>query len=280
MDTLVVQLQAPVEGVGLELFGGKPLTALSAAFGKIYDAHLFKDLKLRTEEIFHDLKGGWRADGKVSTKLRHWMDNKSYMVLGELTVFAPVGLKGTYLEYLTVLEHVGQEMIKSRPIAIDGTRALINTLINNPDYLTGNSMQPGKQIDNVVSDCVAKLAAQFDHTQRADSVKYSDVVKRNADMDEVVKRTTLLTTFLTQHPVSLLERDVKIIFNQAEELFDLMRRDEDYQGVSKVTADTIAKTLQATAEWIEFYGVFLHAVKVFDVAIDDSVKKLSQMADA
>ena len=96
-------------------------------------------------------------------------------------------------------------------------------------------------------------------------------------MEVVVNRSgALLDNCLRSDPAAI-QATVNDIMTLTEKLAELIRNNPEYEMLSKSVASYVAARIRIVAEWVELYAVYMMQVKVLNVAVADSLKKLEKI---
>lgn len=258
----------------------------------IYSPGVFNALTRRLKTLFGPrIAAQFNVTSQVSKKTTDWLDQQSYLTVGDVTVYIPKGLSVTYLEYLETLEYAFESL---KDIEADLLRPALNTILilrNNPSMLqaaSGVSNQKvkegvvieGRLFDVDLSEIIAKLAATKTQANKTDTMKYSKAFQRNADFDATVVRQLALQDGIIQINPDKIKKLTAQLFEESTKLANDMNTDPLYANVSKANSTMLASMLFTVAQWVEFLGVYASEIIVSSQAIGDTVKKLEKISKA
>jgi hypothetical protein len=253
-------------------------------FARVFKNSLFGRMSERVSELFgKNMASHYSWSPRVEQDLLAWADRESYMVLGDVTLFVPVGLKVTYLEYLDALENALPHILKLNEELLQPAIETVGVLINNPGLAASKSGLKGTaftgKLFGVKPEDVAKeISKCFDAASRDDTAKYKQVLKRNQDLSVTVQRLAQLQDNLPLSHMQAVERNMRQLIQLADELVTQMKDDERYQSLSPKMGGMISDQLYQCAVWVEFFAVYQRQVLVLSTALEDSVKKLKKIS--
>lgn len=253
-------------------------------FTNLFKRSLFGKMSQRVTELFKPSDvAHYSWSPKVEQSMMMWADRESYMVLGDVTLFTPVGLKVTYLDYINALEGVLPSILKINDELLQPAIETLGALINNPSLVASKSGLTGKAFEGKLfnlrpEDFAKQISACFDPKSRDDSRKYKELLSRNKDLEVVTSRLAQLQDNLPLSFSKDVEKKMQTVVSLAETLVGQMEVDERYQALSPKVGQLISDQLYRCAVWVEFFAVYQRQVLVLTAALEDSVKKLKKMA--
>lgn len=281
MHTLTKLIELQRLNVAIENAETRSFRDLFAAnFGEL----LFNNLRKRIAEIFTDRKTthySWTP--RIEQSLIDWANKESYMILGDVTVFVPAGLKVSYLGYLDALEGVLPNILKIEEELLDPTLETIGVLINNPvlaaskSGLTGSAFN-GKLFGIHPSDTAKTISACFDANSRDDTMVYKKAVRNNAELKVVAERLAQLQDNLPMGLSARVEKKIKQVVDLVDALNEQIKVDERYKALSPRIGNLVSDKLYQAALWVEWFAVYQRQVLVLSTALEDTTKKLKKLA--
>ena len=270
--------------VGLEFFTLQRLTAF------FKDSKIFQKASSIVTGLFANLTavGSIKIESKIDVKLRGWLEREAYLALDRVDVYVPRNLAVPYSDYLVVLSKVGSELENSRKVLLTSTLATIGYYINAASGLKVHSLRTGPNLGDALAPNATKwidasaaaMSACLSPAKLDELAPFTKAFKRNSEVDEVV---TLAHELYAQQVVSLakeIEAEALELYRQSEVLFDMIQHDERYSRPSNVVLQDLTHRLQAASAWVEFYATYAHQCQQVSVALADTVKRLSKIANA
>lgn len=253
-------------------------------FLRTFKSSLFGRMTTRVSELFANrdlLRYGWVP--RLNSDLLIWADRETYMVLGDVKVFIPVGLKVNYLTYLDALEGVLPMILKIEEELLDPAINTIGVLINNPAMAASKSGLNGTAFNGKLfkikpTDNAKPVSACFDPNSREDTAKYKDVIRRNADLQTVVERLAQLQDNLPLELSARIEKKIRELLTLTDQLVEQIKTDERYKALSPKIGVQVSDQLYQCALWVEWYAVYQRQVLVLSNAVKDTVQKLEKLA--
>lgn len=205
---------------------------------------------------------------------------RSYTDLRPLECFTPPGLKVDYLTYAHALNEGAKAMKKLKTDVLAPYNAWLGTKLGNPQSLTSLTTNLG--ITDYTPHNTEKLEkaiqACFHTTGRHEvTAPYGDVVKRNADWNELGKVVDQLDTAFNevshQEIIDLVNRTTA----QMDRLMQRMAEDPDSYKLSPATLQALAAVSYDIGRELEFYGLLRHRIGEFSKAVKDTTTKLEDL---
>lgn len=284
MRTLDSILSTHFNNLGLESLDGD-LAATQSNIKNIYNPGVFNSLRRRLTALFGPrIASQFQVNNVVNKKTAQFLDQQSYLTVGDVTVYVPQGLSVTYLQYIEALESAFTDL---RDIEAELLRPALNTilaLMNNPQMLSSASgiqgMFNGRLFSANLSGRIAHIAECKSQGNKSDTMKYSKAFERNADLEAAVVRQLALQDGVIQVNPDKVKKLTSEIFDAGSKLADLMKTDPAFADVSKSNSKLLAEQLFEVARWVEFLGVYTNEVIISSHAIGDTIKKLDKIAKA
>lgn len=258
-------------------------------FAGVFSANLFTRLTSRFDVMFKNNRNvhGFKMTSNFDRRITEWADRESYMVISDVTVFSPVGLSVSYIEYITALEKALPHLLNIEEELLVPTTQVIGGYLNSPGTLLSKSgIKINGKLSNVdVDDVIKPISACFDATDKSDTIKYKQAFRRNGEIDTVGQRLLQLQDNISRIDNAAIERRVRGLFDNAKALSDAMTNDEafdevrNYNDVSKTVTKQLSERLYHAAKWVEFLSVFQYQVLVLSEALTDTNKKLKRLSN-
>ena len=280
MKTLVELIDEQSTAAGLESFATFPKVDLASLFGRVYSPKLFIELKDRINGLFKTKEPVINATTYYSRSMQEWAGRQNYIDFSPVIIYRPIGLNVPFVEYIDVLATQGEVILKIREQVLTPTLNMLGLLINNPTVTRSNSGldTAGNKIKvPAVPDISLKIGQCFDKTNTSDEWTVGKAIRQMSELEVVVNRSgALLDNCLRSDPAAI-QATVNDIMTLTEKLAELIRNNPEYEMLSKSVASYVANRIRIVAEWVELYAVYLMQVKVLNVAVADSLKKLEKI---
>lgn len=217
-----------------------------------------------------------------SSKTKNWINQNDYLNLAEISVYAPVGLKCSLIEYIEALEKTLSHMVGIETELLDPILASLGTYLNSPQQLKSSSFKvKGKLLNIKVDDVSAPVAKLFDPREKSDTIPYKQAFRRNGDLEVVSERLMALQDNINRVNTKSVEEKVSEIFKQVKYIVDTIKSDEfeeEFGEVSKNTTRQMADVVYQAATWVEYFAVFQHQLLTLSTAMADTDKKIQRLA--
>lgn len=256
-------------------------------FAGVFSADLFTRLNNRFDVLFKSNKNvhAFKMTSNFDRRISEWADRESYLAIGDVSVYAPVGLKVSYMEYIAALEKALPYLLDIEEGLLIPTSQTLGAYLNNPMSLLSKSgvKISGKLMTTDVDDVIKPISACFDPTEKGDTVKYKQAFRRNGEINDVGQRLLQLQDNINRIDNAAIERRVRGLFDNAKSLSDAMNNDEAfeevrYNDVSKRVTKQLSDILYQAAKWVEFFSVFQYQITVLSEAMADTEKKLKKLS--
>lgn len=283
-QTLDYLIRNSQRNVAVENLGESTIKNL---FAGVFSADLFSRLNNRFDVLFKSNKNvhAFKMTSNFDRRISEWADRESYLSIGDVSVYAPVGLKVSYMEYITALEKALPYLLDIEEGLLIPTSQTLGAYLNNPMTLLSKSgvKISGKLTATDVDDVIKPISACFDPTEKSDTVKYKQAFRRNGEINDAGQRLLQLQDNINRIDNAAIERRVRGLFDNAKALSDAMNNDEAfeevrYNDVSKRVTKQLSEVLYQAAKWVEFFSVFQYQITVLSEAMADTEKKLKKLS--
>jgi len=255
--------------------------AIKDFFGKIFTKGVFTKLQDRTKEVTKSkVASGFKMKSNFTPKIIDWANRESYLNIADVTVFAPVGLKVSYMEYIDALENALTYIVDLDSELLHPTLRTLSMALNDPSLLAAASglSASGKMANLNIEVATTGITKAINPTEKSDKIKYKQAFKRNADMVASGKRLIDIQDNVSKINASAVQARVTAIFAVAEELADAINNEEAYSKVSKKVNGQLSQLIYNCAQWVEFYAIFQHRLIVLSTAMFDTQEKLKRLS--
>lgn len=259
--------------------------AAKRMFSDIFSVNTLDKLKSRVLTLATSAK---KHNGllvrKVDDRIRNWADRESYITIGDVTVYVPVGLNVTYVTYVSVLEelmtflqHIDSDLIK--PIQKE-----LGAVTNNPDILASKSgfkfnTSKASILKLDIEEMTKKLSDCFDANSKDSTMPYKKAFARNSELEEVHKRTSNLLDQMKVSEPDKVHESVNSLFGTVESLVEVLKDNYGEDEMKKMDGTMVlSEVMYQAAKWVEFYGVVNNQLLMLSSAINDTEEKLLKIA--
>ena len=253
------------------------------------EAHLVPDLSGLVQRVFPSIldgiasfKGFFTPEPAMSITpdqkgfLKH-LDGRSYSTLMSVGAFVPEGMKSTYLEYAAVL-HPAVMHAQNATKVIDDFSTFLAMIVTNKDALHETSTK--KKFYAELQEDRHKLAKNiqscFDKSTKTD-VRVEDVVKRNADWENVFKISDELTKEVNKIERTHLNKKVE----ECTEMLDRIGKQihaGHFEKVSPAVILDLSDGAYQVASELEFYSIVYYRVLAFSQAVTRTVRHIEKVS--
>lgn len=284
-QTLDFLIRNSQRNVAVENLGESSIKNL---FAGVFSADLFSRLSSRFDVMFKDNRNvhAFKMTTNFDRRITEWADKETYLSIADVTVYSPVGLKVSYIEYIAALEKALPHVLGLEEELLVPTSQAIGGYLNNPITLLSKSGLniSGKLTGVDVEIATKPIAACFDPTVKEDMVKYKQAFRRNGEINDVGQRLLQLQDNVNRIDNKAIERRIRGLFDNAKALSEAMENDEtfdevrSYNDASKRVTKHLSESLYHAAKWVEFLSVFQYQVMVLSEALADTDKKLKKLS--
>lgn len=281
-DTITI---AGLESIGGDLVKGivEAGSGFAASVGKMFqpsDRAVFSSTRNYVKAMFAENRPKALATPPIEASITEWLNRNTYMALGDVTVFCPIGLKVSFLDYLDVLEKMVVRANEIESQVIKPVNDFFGTYINNPSMVRGSS--PRRVASTMLYENIDPLglaiAACFDPNDRSGTIKFKTAYARNNDVSEVNRHMQAIEVLSRIPGPEKMEKSVMALVDRIEQFTRLASTEADFPEVSAAVTKDMAAIVQRAALWIEFYAVVQRQVMVMGAAITDTTKKLKEIS--
>lgn len=263
-------------------------TTIKNLFAGVFSSDLFKRLNSRFDVLFKDNKNvhAFKMTSNFDRRITEWADRESYLSIADVTVYTPVGLKVSYMEYIATLEKALPHLLDIENELLIPLSQMLGGYLNNPvSLLSKSGIKPQGNLAKIDVDVIAKPIGEcFDPAIKVDMVKYKQAFRRNGEINDAGQRLLQLQDNINRIDNSAVERRVRGLFDNAKALSEAIESGEQfdevrsYKDVHKRVSTQLSDALYSAAKWIEFFSVVQYQVMVLSEAMADTEKKLKKLS--
>lgn len=252
-------------------------------FSRVYNQPFFQRATSRIDELFKTTNIDFDLRPGYDKRIIDWTNVQTYLVCGDISVYAPVGLKTSFLKYIEVLERQLPHFLKLGDELIAPTQRLIGALLVDPELVSSKSGMRGRdfvgKLTAVSIEGVAgEIAACFDPNGVSDTIPYKQAYARNADIEAAHVRCLQMQDNIIRVDMDQMENSIRELFKQSEKLSELIRTDVKYSGITDSVTKQLSDILYTNARWVELFAVYRRQIIVLSTALEDTKIKLSEKA--
>lgn len=257
-------------------------------FTKLFNGDIYSKISGRLDVLFSSNKNvhSFKMSGTFDRPVLEWADRSNYLDLSEITVYSPVGLKVSYMEYITALEKALSYLVKLDDELLIPTSKMIGFCINNPTIMMAKSgiKTKGELVGVDVDIATKPIADCFNGKEKSDTIRYKQAFRRNSDINDAGLRLQQLQENLARFEPASIEKRARSIFDMAKALSAEFEASDNFSemGMTDQSAKRVSKELSDAlyncARWVEFYAIFQQQVIILDKAFLDTNDKLRKLA--
>lgn len=201
----------------------------------------------------------------------------TYNDLSHLIVFVPEGLDVNYKQYLEALKlSLNQTDLVIEELGNYTT--FLSRLVTNSDDLISTDYAKNKykaiqeeleHASDVTSKCFKKNSTDTEK-------KYSNIVRNNSELKEVVEEMNTLITRIEAVDKKVITKKV----NEASELLTIIYNKIKRGDMDNISPEMVSKISDYTyiiAKYLEFYSVTYYRVKAFTSAVNQTIDKVNEI---
>lgn len=203
-----------------------------------------------------------------------------YIQASNLGVVVPVGFKGTWLDYVAVLADSQKVVSSMRDGLLKPFETYIAELLNNPDHLRSNSVNP--QLARYKSNTMEPLKvefAKFIGNGSKTEASYGDVVKRHNDLPLVTRGLNDINTAFASIDRSVLIKQVTSISDLLDRLITNIKEEPEAYVISGACLKSLTDLTYFMAREVEYYTTHGYFLETFTLSVKDSYAMLKQAVD-
>lgn len=259
-----------------------------SVFTKLFSSNVQSKISGRLDVLFSSNKNvhAFKMSGTFDKAVLEWADRSNYLDLSEITVYSPVGLKVSYMEYIAALEKALSYLVKLDDELLIPTSKTLGSCINNPSVMMAKSgiSFKGDLVGVDVEIATKPIADCFNGKEKSDTIRYKQAFRRNADINDAGLRLQQLQENIARFEPATIEKRARSIFDMAQALSADFEASDNFsemgmtdQSVKRVTTE-LSDVLYNCAKWVEFYAIFQQQVIILDKAFLDTNDKLRKLA--
>lgn len=203
--------------------------------------------------------------------------NSSYMDLMPIPCYVPEGLSENLVKYSAeLLNHVKHsEEIMNKVLAPISTYTAL--LIGSKDrkFDTVGIVREMKKRETERNALLKSITDMYTAGSTNTAAKYSDLVGRNSDWDQVFRNLNEATKRIN----SVNRKEVNAKIAECVELFEVVQNKvarEELEGVSPEVTESLGEAVFQAAKELEYYSVTYYRVLALATAIEDSIEAVTK----
>lgn len=207
------------------------------------------------------------------------LNRTNYMDLAPLVIYVPEGMCVSYRDYLEALVD-SVSRVELLPEELGTYIAFISRLISNKEDQTSTDYAKHKfqSLSNELVKANETVGHCFKKNSTETEVKASNVVRNNSEFQSVLEQTNLLSERIAKIDRSALQKQIQ----NASELLTTLERQIKRGEMSDISPEMISKIADYSyviAQYLEFYSVTYYRIRAFTEAINQSIKKVSEILE-
>jgi hypothetical protein len=263
-------LKAKYTMISMEATGAKKSGALAPTNRLV---GFVKDFSVGVHETLGSVVGPYIPVGLTSRNIKNVLKDTKYMDVMHVELPTPVGMVGSYADTLKVLEVFDEELLDIEDRLLSPLGELVGILINNPEERTKLFNNNDARTADV--DKLKKLLSEVhDPNDTSSSAKYSTLVQRQSDWDDVVSRLNTLNE-------SYGKLDMKLVRGSVDELSANLKILANRLGEDKSANGSMLKGLVelvfSAAEEVELLSIYAFRLSVVTKAVEDDMSRLREI---
>lgn len=211
-------------------------------------------------------------------KLEKEITTRNYTDIRNVTVFIPVGMSSTWLEYLSHLEPGIEIAGLVKQEVLEPLKVYLAFLLSEPERLSNalESMQAKKVKlhKDEIAAVKAGIAQCFSSKSEEPMVPYGKVFLRNAEWADTCSKIRTLSDKMAKINTADLVDASDELGKSLDKLYMRMKTEPEVFVMSNITATEISELIFHSAKELEFVAAISTMLQVAEVAIDDTMKKL------
>lgn len=211
-------------------------------------------------------------------QLAKWLDSQNYVSLSPIEVPVPVGMTGSYPEFLNSLQHAVDYCTTVEKHLTD-FKVVTAVYLSTKDGTLSSShnLKNYFELEQQVRELATKVTSHLDATSNKDMAPYGQVVHRNADWETVFSVTEKLVDQLVGH-ASMTK--IQKLVDEIDDMLDKIAIDVSIKKLRPASDTTLMNLTQgslAMAQLVEFVAVTRSLLLSLSVAVQEDVQHLIKM---
>lgn len=210
-------------------------------------------------------------------KLYKKLEKYNYLDLQEVHVFKPIGLKSPYIDLLTTIKAVQEDLLSIDQRVLTPFLKWSGEVLNSPQKL--QRLNVDKEMFFLNTKKYNKyLDKHFNKNDNSDVAKFGDLFQYSKQMLDIVNLFNEIAAIQNQLPAKKLLKMVDDIAKRAEMLVRRCQIDKDSQLCSSASKKVIADVLYDIGTEITLYSRLSYNIISAQGAIEDSANKILSMS--
>jgi len=211
----------------------------------------------------------------MSNSFTKLLGKSNYVDLADVHIFRPTGMKGTYSDYLDMLDYFQARILDIEKRVLLPASQLITALVSEPSRLSKDVRINVKHAD--IDDLRQRMAKSIDVSDEADMVRYADAIKRNSDWGSIVKRLDDIAADYNAVGVKNILLRISNISEASRILIETMQSSPDTHAVNGNAIADIVELLHNAALEVEMFAAHGYNIRTMQSALADSYDKLKEV---
>lgn len=209
-------------------------------------------------------------------KLYKKLEKYNYLDLQEVHVFKPIGLKSPYIDLLTTIKAVQEDLLSIDQRVLTPFLKWSGEVLNSPQKL--QRLNVDKEMFFLDTKKYNKyLDKHFNENDNSDVAKFGFLFQSSKQMLDIVNLFNEIVAIQNQLPAKKLLKMVDDIAKRAEMLLRRCQIDKDSQLCSSASKKVIADVLYDIGTEVTLYSRLSYNIISAQGAIEDSANKILSM---
>lgn len=261
--------------ISVEALAGVNPTAILNRFPQFFSSVLEG-----CEKALAGLKPGTGGEFQQAGKeLLSKLQGKSYSKLGDLKVYAPPGMRGTYLEYIEWLQPAITLAATVPGTVVAPYSRWVASLLSSPTRLSSMnvSMIPSVNQEYTSRNSNHALSALLDsHRQgKPEHVPYSQALARNNDWGKVFEAVGAMEATMSATKAHDFTEQVADLGHNVNRLVEMIKQEPETYRTSGTVLDKLTHATMDVALAIEYYSAAYYLLRQLETAVLDTKNKLA-----
>jgi len=232
MKTLTSIIDNKKQNVAVEGFASD----MRNMFANIFTVNTVGKMDERVGAIFTTANPHqFKQTAPFNSLITDWANRQSYLVIGDVTVFIPVGLKCPYMDYIAILDDALVRLSSIDAELLVPMENALAAIIADPNILSSasglsNSAFNGMLQRAKLEDTIKPISKCFDKNSKDDTTKYKLAFRRNLELNTVSERLIQLQDNLSAIDINVIEKRSKTIFSLARSIAEYLNEHKETHG--------------------------------------------------
>ncbi len=206
------------------------------------------------------------------------LENAGYAYFKDIEVYCSPGQVGSYLDVLDVFEDCQTFVDRMHGDLIGPFSTWVATVLTTPMFLgSARGTLTLKIRDTDLEKLRVDLGGQFSG-KNGSAINYHEAIARHGDWAVVEKRLNALIERQAKINPKKFQESINQLNDNLTTLVEALQNDSETFKVTGREVDMLAKSCHFTAVCVEFYAVYSAKLQSFTQAVEDTLKRLDDIA--